>query len=53
MITSRRVMRSGFIAQMRVKRNIYRLLEGKPERERERSLGKLSHGCVDNIKIDL
>jgi hypothetical protein len=33
------------------KRNVYRLLVGKPERRRP--LGKLRHRWIDNIKMDL
>jgi hypothetical protein len=33
------------------KRNVYRLLLGKPEGKRP--LGRPRHGWVDNIKIDL
>jgi hypothetical protein len=39
------------IFKLGVKRNTYRLLVGKPEGER--SLGRLRHRWVDNIKIDL
>jgi hypothetical protein len=33
------------------KRNAYRILMGKPERER--SLGRPRHRWIDNLKIDL
>jgi hypothetical protein len=33
------------------KRNVYRLLVGKPERKRP--LGRQRHRWIDNIKIDL
>jgi hypothetical protein len=33
------------------KRNVYRLLVGKPERKRP--LGRLRHRWIDNIQIDL
>jgi hypothetical protein len=33
------------------KRNVYRLLVGKPEGKRP--LGRPTHRCIDNIKIDL
>jgi hypothetical protein len=36
---------------MREKRNVYRILVGKPERKR--SLGRLRRRWVDNVKIDL
>jgi hypothetical protein len=36
---------------MGVKRNMYKLLVGKPERKRP--LGRPSCRCIDNIKMDL
>jgi hypothetical protein len=36
---------------MGVKRNVYRLLVGKPEGKRP--LGRLRHRWIDNIKMDL
>jgi hypothetical protein len=36
---------------MREKRNVYRLLVGKPEGKRP--LGRLRHRWIDNIKMDL
>jgi hypothetical protein len=36
---------------MRVKKNAYRILVGKPERKRP--LRRSRHGRVDNIKIDV
>jgi hypothetical protein len=33
------------------KRNVYRLLVGKPEGKRP--LGRLRHGWIDNIKVDI
>jgi hypothetical protein len=50
-IKSRRMRRVGHVAQMGEKRDVYRLLRGKPEGTRP--LGSLIHGWVDNIKIDL
>jgi hypothetical protein len=35
------------------KRGVYRALVGKPERERERPLGRATRRWVDNIKMDL
>jgi hypothetical protein len=48
---SRRMRWLGHIAQMRVKRNMYRLLVGKPEGRRP--LGRARHIWVDNIRMDL
>jgi hypothetical protein len=38
-------------AQLGEKRNVYRLLVGRPEGERP--LGRPRHRCIDNIKIYL
>jgi hypothetical protein len=50
-IKSGRMKWVGHVAQMGEKRNVYRLLVGKPEGER--SLGRPRHGWIDNIKIGL
>jgi hypothetical protein len=50
-ITSRRTRWAGHVAQMGEKRNVYRLLVGKPDRKRPR--GRPRHRWIDNIKIDL
>jgi hypothetical protein len=42
---------AGHVARMGEKRNVYRLLVGKPERKR--SLGRPRRRWIDNIKIDL
>jgi hypothetical protein len=39
------------VAQMGEKRNVYRLLVGKPEGKRP--LGRRRHRWIDNIKMDL
>jgi hypothetical protein len=47
-----RVMRwGGHVARMREKRNVYRILVGKPEGKSP--LGRPRHRWVDNIKMDL
>jgi hypothetical protein len=51
MIKSRRMRWAGHVARMGNKRNAYRILVGKPERERP--LGRPRSRWVDNIKIDL
>jgi hypothetical protein len=51
MIKSRRMRCAGHIAQMGVKRNVYRILVRNPEGERP--LGRPRHRWVDNIKMDL
>jgi hypothetical protein len=51
MIKSKRLRWAGQVAQMGEKRNMYRLLEAKPERRRP--LGRPRHRWVDNIKLDL
>jgi hypothetical protein len=50
-IKSRRMKWAGHVARMGKKRNVYRLLVGKPERKRP--LGRLRRGWINNIKIDL
>jgi hypothetical protein len=47
---SRRMRWAGHVAQMREKRNVYRILVGKPEEKRP--LGKQRRRWVDNIKVD-
>jgi hypothetical protein len=42
---------AGHVARMGEKRNVYRLLVGKPERKRP--LGRPRHRWIDNIKMDL
>jgi hypothetical protein len=42
---------AGHVARMGEKRNVYRLLIGKPERRRP--LGRPRCRWIDNIKIDL
>jgi transcription termination factor 2 len=49
MIKSRRMRWAGHIARMEEKRNVYRILVGKPEGKR--SLGRPRHRSMDNIKI--
>jgi hypothetical protein len=51
MIKSRRMRLTGHVARMGERRNVYRILAGKPERKRP--LGRPRRGWVDNIKIDL
>jgi hypothetical protein len=50
-IKSRRMRWEGHVARMGEKRNVYRLLVGKPEGKR--SLGRPRHRGVDNIRMDL
>jgi hypothetical protein len=50
-IKSRWVWWVGHVARMVEKRNVYRLLVGKPEGKRP--LGKSRYRCVDPIKMDL
>jgi hypothetical protein len=50
-IMSRRIGWAGHVAQMGEKRNVYRLLVGKPEGKRP--LGRPRHRWIDNIKMDL
>jgi hypothetical protein len=51
MIKSRRMILAGHVARMGEKRNVYRLLVGKPERNRP--LGRPRHRWVNNIRMDL
>jgi hypothetical protein len=51
MMKSRRVRWAGHVAQMREKRNAYRILVGKPEGMRP--LGRPRRRWADNIKMDL
>jgi hypothetical protein len=51
MIKSRRMRWAGHLAQMGKKRNVYRILVGKPEGKRP--LGRPRCRCVDNIKMNL
>jgi hypothetical protein len=51
MIKSRRMRWTGHVAQMGEKRNVYRILVGKPEGKRP--LGRPRRRWVDNIKMDL
>jgi hypothetical protein len=48
---SRMMTWAGHVAQMGEKRNVYRLLVGKPKGTRP--LGRPRHRWVDNIKMDL
>jgi hypothetical protein len=50
-IKSRRMRWAGHVARMEEKRNVCRLLVGKPEGKR--SLGRQRRGWRDNIKMDL
>jgi hypothetical protein len=50
-IKSRRMRWTGHVARMGEKRNVYRLLVGKPEGKRP--LGRLRGTWMDNIKMDL
>jgi hypothetical protein len=50
-IKSRCMRWAGHVARMGEKRNVYRLLVGKPEGKRP--LGRPTHRWVDNIKMDL
>jgi hypothetical protein len=50
-IKSRRMRWAGHVARMGEKRNVYRLLVGKPEGKRP--LGRPRCRWIDNIKIDL
>jgi hypothetical protein len=46
----RRMRWAGHVARMREKRNVYRLLVGKPEGKRR--LGRPRRRWIDNIKMD-
>jgi hypothetical protein len=50
-IKSRMMRRAGHVARMGEKRNVYRLLVGKPEGKR--SLGRPRRRWIDNIEMDL
>jgi hypothetical protein len=50
-IKSRRMRWAGHVARMEEKRNVYRLLVGKPEGMRP--LGRPRRRWIDNIKMDL
>jgi hypothetical protein len=50
-IKSRRMKWAGYVARMREKRNVYRLLVGKPEGKRQ--LGRPRRRWIYNIKMDL
>jgi hypothetical protein len=47
----RRMRWAGHVARMGAKRNVYRLLVGKPEGKR--TLGRPRRRWIDNIKMDL
>jgi hypothetical protein len=49
-ITSRRMRCAGHVARMGEKRNVYRLLIGRPDRKRP--LGRPRRRWIDKIKID-
>jgi hypothetical protein len=49
-ITSRRMRWAGHVARMGEKRNVYRLLVGKPEGKKP--LGRPRRRWIDNIKMD-
>jgi hypothetical protein len=51
MIKSRRMRWAGHVARLREKRNLYRLLVGKPEAKRP--IIRPRHRWVDNIKTGL
>jgi hypothetical protein len=51
MIKPRRVRWAGYVARVGEKRNAYRILVGKPERNRP--LARARRRWVDNIKMDL
>jgi hypothetical protein len=51
MIKSRRMSWAGHVARMGKKRNVYRMLVGKPKGNR--LLERPRHRWVDNIKMDL
>jgi hypothetical protein len=50
-IKSRRMRWAGHVARMGEKRNVYKLLLGKPEGKRP--LGKPRHGWIYNIRMDV
>ena len=49
-VKSRRLRWAGHVARMEQSRNAYRVLVGKPEKERP--LGRPRHRWEDNIKMD-
>jgi hypothetical protein len=51
MIKSRRMRWDGHVARMGEKRNVYRILVGKPEGKRP--LGRRRHRQMNNIKMNL
>jgi hypothetical protein len=51
MIKSRRMRLAGHVARMGEKRNVYRILVGKPEGKR--LLGRPRCRWVDNIKMEI
>jgi hypothetical protein len=50
-IKSRRMRWAGYVARIGEKRNVYRLLVGKPEGKRP--LGRPRRRWMDNIKMDI
>jgi hypothetical protein len=50
-VESRRMRWAGHVARMGEKKNVYRLLVGKPEGKRP--LGRSRRRWIDNIKMDL
>jgi hypothetical protein len=50
-VKSRRMRWAGHVVRMGEKRNVYRLLVGKPEGKRP--LGRTRRRWVDNVKMDL
>jgi hypothetical protein len=50
MIKSTRMRWEGHVARIREKRNVYRILMGKPEGKRP--LGRPRRRCVDDIKME-
>jgi hypothetical protein len=50
-IKSRRMRWGEYVARMGEKRNVYRLLVGKPEGKK--SLGRPRRMWIDNIKMDI
>jgi hypothetical protein len=51
MIKSRRMRWAGHVARTGAKRNVYRILVGKPKGKKP--LGRVRYRCEDNIKMDL
>jgi hypothetical protein len=51
MIKSRRMRWAGHVTRMREKRNVYRILVGKPEGRKP--LGRPRRRLVDNVKMNL